>query len=737
MLERSRTAMALLAATPFLALPTCLLAQEETSGESRAASANRTISYSFQRDVRALLNARSNDARFVLTGPSRFGALRSVRQPATQSLGSRTYTEEELAEIRAAQRRLVRDRTGGGNPSDPGGGVVLSHPTLGRLVLDIGGPLPGDPGGGRPQPDPTLFSGPSSQADPVDPGEGGEGGGSQDPGDPKSGSGSSGDFPVLEAGRGFSGPTAEPAPIGNPGMAGFDARAIARWDVVPYQEIDGQFHVGVVAFHMNGIDRVEFSLEGGPWTAVDTMQLNPRTGVWEYAATIDASQFAGDSIEVRARVFPSGAGQARVLAGDLTPASVSTGNHSLILATPELVDTSLEVYVSGTGSDDRGDGSRRNPFRTTMRAARELAQLQGGQAGGGTIYLLEGEHMLGPYSFSMRASTGDRFLRITPADGVDPEDAPLIGSESGDGLRIQRLLIDGAHIRLDAGARRGLTNTGHDDCVLWVRNSTMESAGRTATTPFTGGWTHVYYTDVEVSNAMNGVSAPLVRNVDVHTISSDSFSNSYLVLNSRTWDIDHRGTPHHPDIFQIFAPDNVVDNVIVYGLEASDFSSQGLFVRGVDGLTNSAFVNVAFDQAPDHVGYSQIRSPMIDHVLLWHVTHLNMNFGWRTDPDRFSDSVSASNVSVRNSIFSDMFAEFPLRVDWFDNNHYLNRGRSHPDSSFSATFGPVPMSTPAGAMVPAPNPGHPLTSRVDQTLVPSDLGASYRDLPGTLGAIER
>jgi len=728
--------MALLAATSIFALPTSVLAQQNTSGESRANSADRRISYSFQRDVQAMRNARAIDRRFFFTGPD-MSALRNSRAADGQLARSRTYTEEELAEIRAAQRRLVRDRTGG--PADPGGGVVLSHPTLGRLVLDISGPLPGNPGNpgsGRPIPDPTMLAGPGSVADPGEPGDPGEG---KDPGDPKSGSGSgsSADFPVLEPGRGFAGPTGEPPSVGDPSMMGYDARAIARWDVVPYQEIEGQFHIGVVAFHMNGIDRVEFSVEGGPWEAVREMQLNPRTGVWEYAATLDASMFAGGQVEVRARVYPAGAGQVRVLGGALTEANVASGNHSLIVHAPELTDFGAEVYVSGKGDDTRGDGSRRNPFKTTMRAAHELAQLQGGQAGGGTIFLLEGEHELGPYSYSMRTSTGERFLRITPAEGVDPEDAPLIGSAGSDGLRVQRLLIDGAHIRLDAGTRRGLTNTGHTDCKLWIRNSTMVSSGRAASTPFTGGWTQVYYTDVDVSNAMNGVSAPLVRNVDVHKISSDSFSNSQLVINSRTWDIDHRGTPHHPDIYQVFAPDQVVDNLIVYGLEASDFTSQGLFVRGVEGLTNSAFVNVAFNQAPDHVGYSQIRSPRIEHVLLWHVTHLDMNFGWRTDPDRFGDTVFAKNLSVRNSIFSDMFAEFPLRAEYFSNNHYLNRSRSHPDTSTGATFGPVPMSIPAGALVPAPNPGHPLTSRVGEFLVRGDVDSSARDLPGTLGAIER
>ena len=87
---------------------------------------------------------------------------------------------------------------------------------------------------------------------------------------------------ILRLGSGFTGPTLEPGPVGTPGEEGYDAKAISRWDVVPYQVFGGTFEIGVVAFHMIGIDRVEFSVEGGPWQAVNEMALNPRTGIKEY-----------------------------------------------------------------------------------------------------------------------------------------------------------------------------------------------------------------------------------------------------------------------------------------------------------------------------------------------------------------------------------------------------------------------------------------------------------------------
>ncbi|GAG12791.1 unnamed protein product, partial [marine sediment metagenome] len=107
---------------------------------------------------------------------------------------------------------------------------------------------------------------------------------------------------ILIPGSGFSGPTAQPDPVGS--GPGVDAKAIARWDVVPFQTFDGDFNVGVVAFHINGIDRVEFAVDGGPWLSISEMSENARVGVWEYWAAVRASDFADGEIELRAIAYP-------------------------------------------------------------------------------------------------------------------------------------------------------------------------------------------------------------------------------------------------------------------------------------------------------------------------------------------------------------------------------------------------------------------------------------------------
>jgi len=195
---------------------------------------------------------------------------------------------------------------------------------------------------------------------------------------------------LLIAGAGFDGPTPTPAPVGSPAMPGHGAKAIARWNVTPYQTVDEPFEVGVVAFHINGIDRVEFSLSGGPWVEASEMAFNPRTGTSEYWVTLDPSRAPDGFHEVRARVIPAGAGTPRLLAGphDMSDDDVRIrGEHSMFLTTNANGTYNAPVrWVSNTGSDAEGDGTRSNPFETIAQAAADL-QDSYGRADGGVIYL--------------------------------------------------------------------------------------------------------------------------------------------------------------------------------------------------------------------------------------------------------------------------------------------------------------------------------------------------------------
>ncbi|MFW6154163.1 MAG: hypothetical protein ACOC95_03005 [Planctomycetota bacterium] len=203
--------------------------------------------------------------------------------------------------------------------------------------------------------------------------------------------------PTLVQGPGFTAPTVEPSGYGT--GRGADARCMALWDVVPHQDIDAPLGLGVVAFHMNGIDRVEFSLDDGPWTAVTEMTHNPRTDVWEYWVTLDPATIAADgAVEVRAIAYPSDAGEPRLL-------------EPLVLH----VDTGTLPHPTLTVSG------------TDIRQAIKDFQNAGGSLEGLTVYLPEGDYKMpgSPYT----PYENERWLTLTPAPGADPAN----GDFDGDG----------------------------------------------------------------------------------------------------------------------------------------------------------------------------------------------------------------------------------------------------------------------------------------------------------------
>lgn len=428
-------------------------------------------------------------------------------------------------------------------------------------------------------------------------------------------------MPTLVPGSGYAGPVEDNLPpVGDPAAAGYDAKVIARWDVVPYQTFDGKFNVGVVAFHMNGIEKVSFSVDGGPWEDVYQMTLNPQTanhvgignesdGVIEYWATLDASKFKMDgSVEVRAIAYPT-VGQPRVLES-LKLNVNSQGTLQQFVA-----------YVSPAGHDSFGDGSVSNPYRTLMRAARAIqAAGDKGTADGGTIYLLAGEHTYGTYAFANKTTTADRWLTIRPAPGLTRSDVSLNASTTS-GLRTRLVRV------YDLTIKTSLLTSTPDEDHLWIDSCEMIGQGPTTTMYFApSSWTSTFVTNSTVRDNDNGViGSRLQRHVSARNLGSDAFSNSEMVIGSIVDGIDKQATDFHPDVYQFSGTGRSRENVIVYGMKAINVSAQGIFADDLAVLDNVAFVNVQIDST----NYSsQWKNVSTNHLLLWNVV-LDRAFLWR------------------------------------------------------------------------------------------------------------
>ena len=225
-------------------------------------------------------------------------------------------------------------------------------------------------------------------------------------------------------------------PDGGEHPADSETMPIARWNVVPMQVIDSAgFDIGVVAFHANGIDRVEFEANNGSVTTIRQMTVNPRTGNREFWVTLDVPENNDSLIEIRATVYPNLQGKPFILqnvtsytqslngnasnnpeykivyagsytndyeglmtkVSDVTDSSgvlvssnvVLEGEHSMFVWGPSKYSNSGKLYVSAAdGNDEVGDGTESNPFETINAAWEEIRNNDNYQYEGAEIILM-------------------------------------------------------------------------------------------------------------------------------------------------------------------------------------------------------------------------------------------------------------------------------------------------------------------------------------------------------------
>lgn len=535
----------------------------------------------------------------------------------------------------------------------------------------------------------------------------------------------------LQPGEGFSGPTPQPAAIGVPGSPGYDAKAIARWDVVPYQEISGEFEIGVVAFHRKGIDRVEFSLQGGPWLSVREMTENQRTGVWEYWTTINSNDLPDGPFEVRAVAYPN-VGEPRVL------------EPLFLNANPRGTWGRGEVWVSSVNGDDStGNGTESSPFRTIWRAMQSFGS--GANVDGLTVNLKEGEYAFTGAS-SPRPATVDGWVTIAAAPGVDRDRVRLMGdpaTQSNNRVRVERI-----HLRdLTIDQRNGWTissfSTGAP--ALWLERITAMGPGPVTQSQLFRhqNWAGAYVIDSDISAYKNGCQgALLARGVRLTNLGSDAFGDSRLVINGSVHGISgNTNLGFHPDVYQ-FSGTTHRENTIIFGLQAYDVWAQGIFADDLPSISDAAFVNVMIQRnVSETVGagdpmFSQWKVEPTNHLLLWHVTLVNQEMRLRCDGIR--------NLSVVGSVFQAVRGTDELQGqqdvvaamgDWLSNHFVVASGFSVVTPGQSISTGDPVFSDPSGGDF-RPAIDSPLRARLHLMCRPAADGVERHEVT-SVGAFER
>jgi hypothetical protein len=378
---------------------------------------------------------------------------------------------------------------------------------------------------------------------------------------------------AIVPGSGFTGPTAQPAAIGT--GPGSDENAIARWDVIPFQSFSGTFNLGVVAFHMNDIDRVEFSVNGGAWVSVTQMTLNSETGVVEYWAQLNAADFgANTTAEVRAVAYPK-VGVPRVL-------------ESLTLYA-NLPAAPAPIYVSQNGSDS-GLGTQASPFGQNLDKALDAVQ------DGGTIIITQpGIYYVGNGSGrSERNNT--QWITVQAALGIDAKDI-IIESATGDFVvpRVARLRWYGVGFDFSRMAQYQ-ASPGQSvwfDHAYWTYSTGWTDDNHSPPITYWNNPVHGYVTDSHAYDGVYGFSfVDLVRNSLVERISGAAYVGDPLVINCTVKDFNgDAGISYHRDVFHWWV-DNSDYNAIAYGVHGLGKIQAQIFNVSANNVKDIAFVNV-------------------------------------------------------------------------------------------------------------------------------------------------
>ena len=405
------------------------------------------------------------------------------------------------------------------------------------------------------------------------------------------------DVPVqITPGSGYSGPAPQPAAIGS--GYGSDANAIAQWDVIPYQTFSGTFNVGVVAFHINAIDHVEFSVNGGAVGNATKMILDPQTNVVEYTAQLNAADFTeGQTAEVRAVAYPT-VGVPKVL-------------PSLFLYADPNNTPSPTIYASQNGSNT-GDGSAANPFGANLDFALDSV------ADGGTIVITQ------PGTYTINDGTGrldranTRWITVEAGPGLTNRDITIISPT--DGQVVSRIgLMHWVNVGFDFSQMSQYApdpgqSVWFDGC-YWTANGWQNTDRPSPIATWSGSFApdHSYATNCYAYNDVYGITVgDICRNCTADTISGLPFGGSSLLVNATVsnfngnWESVPGATLdnlYHRDVFHVW--DASTDH-IVYGLTAKvNVDAQIINIQsdrgplGTAGVAQDyAFVNIDAEPQP-------------------------------------------------------------------------------------------------------------------------------------------
>ncbi|MBE6382776.1 MAG: hypothetical protein E7049_07175 [Lentisphaerae bacterium] len=397
------------------------------------------------------------------------------------------------------------------------------------------------------------------------------------------------------------------AAIASSTITAFAARPVARWDVVPYQRVAGQFKMGVVAFHEKGV-QVEFTINGRDTYTADKPTMNDRVGVYEYVLPLETSRYEDGPIAISATVTTEGEPPTRLPYLQLYVNNKKTQGSQKV------------VWVDSTNGNEFSDGTKQSPVQSIKRGIALAGD-------GGTLYLMPGE-----YSAKMLGGGTERkfWTTVQPAPGHRRSEIKIKGGRTGtEKLRFHlvELYCDisegfGKIIMGEGGSTMGW----FDGCKMYNRQGRWSGE----TEPF-GNKLRAFVTGGETSAMTKGPDAELIRGHVLKSLAGNAFFGSdRLIVACRAIDIDAGETSQEADFYRgtAFAP-NWIHGVILYNVSCLDCKA-----RAISGIRmrDSAFINVTVRTSAGSLVHSYF-SDMLDNLLFRNLKIEGQDWVWMQGND--------------------------------------------------------------------------------------------------------
>ncbi len=433
----------------------------------------------------------------------------------------------------------------------------------------------------------------------------------------------------------------------------------------------GQFYVDVYAAGAAakghraqfGIDTVEVTITdnaSGTGTAVTkattTMQLIDRIGsdghrpqwqafrVGPFNVDVGGDWSGGatkDLATVVAKAYPK--------IGDTN--SIRTDSTRYIYLDPADSYDVQEVWVSTTGDDGTGIANNSSlPFATIHKAIKAAQDASSeSKASFSTVYLEEGDHELGTYSFGDKSNTGDGPVTITRASGAAKANTRITGSADSSGVRTLALKLEDLTITAATGISPIQTGSPADgtsgplgsDNYLILREVDMNGPGSSVVmgTGFFSSFENIQRLGCTVDNAWTGDEGYLARDCSFTRISGDGpvpGSNAAIINNY--YDIDAGATAQHADVLQ-FANGVTYSNFVFHNnfAKSSGEVQMAPFVNGsTGGAQSTQLISTAFtfnlQEADAKATLSQVDDVLLKGVYFYHNDWAD-SFSFREDDD--------------------------------------------------------------------------------------------------------